>query len=77
MFSKYRYILQFEKISGTFTGSSAVAWAQAIPRDGEVLTIDVTPLYFDSVTRELLEKRADVGRKIRRHIGPALQKLGI
>lgn len=70
------FVLNFNNFLGTFTGSSAVAWALALPSDGEVLTIDVNPEYYDMISRNLISARPDISSKIKRHIGPALEKLG-
>ncbi|VDK68540.1 unnamed protein product [Onchocerca ochengi] len=60
---------------GTFTGSSAVAWALAMPSDSEVLTIDIYPESYDQISRGLISTRPDIYPKIKRHVGPAAQKL--
>ncbi|VDN06891.1 unnamed protein product [Thelazia callipaeda] len=61
---------------GTFTGSSAVAWALAMPEGSKVLTIDIYPDYYDNISQAIVETRPDIHKKIQRHIGPALLKLG-
>lgn len=68
--------LNLTYLLGTFTGSSAVAWALAMPNSSEVLTIDIYPGSYDSVSRELINARPDIYPKIKRHVGPAVQKLG-
>uniref|UniRef100_A0AAF5RVT4 O-methyltransferase n=1 Tax=Wuchereria bancrofti TaxID=6293 RepID=A0AAF5RVT4_WUCBA len=60
---------------GTFTGSSAVAWALAMPKGSEVLTIDIYPGSYDSINRDLIKTRPDIYPKIKRHVGLAAQKL--
>ncbi|KAL3984784.1 O-methyltransferase family protein [Acanthocheilonema viteae] len=60
---------------GTYTGSSAVAWALAMPSGSEVLTIDVYPGSYDSISRKLIDARPDIYPKIKRHVGTAAQKL--
>uniref|UniRef100_A0A1I7VR80 O-methyltransferase n=1 Tax=Loa loa TaxID=7209 RepID=A0A1I7VR80_LOALO len=60
---------------GTFTGSSAVAWALAMPNGSEVLTIDIYPGNYE-ISRDLINARPDIYSKIKRHLGPAVQKLG-
>uniref|UniRef100_A0A1I8EQR8 O-methyltransferase n=1 Tax=Wuchereria bancrofti TaxID=6293 RepID=A0A1I8EQR8_WUCBA len=52
---------------GTFTGSSAVAWALAMPKGSEVLTIDIYPGSYDSINRDLIKTRPDIYPKIKRH----------
>ncbi|OZC05104.1 O-methyltransferase [Onchocerca flexuosa] len=39
---------------GTFTGSSAVAWALAMSNDSEVLTIDIYPESYDQISHAML-----------------------
>ncbi len=58
---------------GTYTGYSALAMAEALPADGELVTCDNNPehariaqSYFD---------RSPYGRKIRLRLGPALEAL--
>ncbi|MCP9259766.1 hypothetical protein DINM_002968 [Dirofilaria immitis] len=60
---------------GTFTGSSAVAWALAMPNNSEVLTIDIYAESYNQVSRELINTRPDIYPKIKRHVGPAAEKL--
>ncbi|CAG9535773.1 unnamed protein product [Cercopithifilaria johnstoni] len=60
---------------GTYTGSSAVAWALGMPSDSEVLTIDIYPGSYDSISSKLISDRPDIYPKIKRHVGPAAQKL--
>jgi len=58
---------------GTFTGYSALVMAEALPSDGEVVTLDV-----DAETGKLARSywdRSPHGRKIKALIGPALQTL--
>ncbi|VIO97556.1 O-methyltransferase, putative [Brugia malayi] len=60
---------------GTYTGSSAVAWALAMPKGSEVLTIDIYPGSYNSISRDFIKARPDIYPKIKRHIGLAAQKL--
>ncbi|VDK61818.1 unnamed protein product [Anisakis simplex] len=60
---------------GTYTGASALAWALALPTDGEVLTMDVSSDPFNRVGRPLIGRRAAVANKIKLSIGPAIQQL--
>ncbi|VDN83548.1 unnamed protein product [Brugia pahangi] len=39
---------------GTYTGSSAVAWALAMPKGSEVLTIDIYPGSYNSISHAML-----------------------
>ncbi|VDK85472.1 unnamed protein product [Litomosoides sigmodontis] len=61
---------------GTYTGSSAVAWALAMPNGSEVLTIDIYRDSYDKISSKLIGGRSDIYPKIKRHIGPATRKLG-
>ena len=58
---------------GTFTGYSALAMAAALPADGWIDTCDVEPVHTD-VARRYWE-RSPHGRKIRLHLGPALETI--
>uniref|UniRef100_A0A0R3RQS9 Catechol O-methyltransferase domain-containing protein 1 n=1 Tax=Elaeophora elaphi TaxID=1147741 RepID=A0A0R3RQS9_9BILA len=60
---------------GTYTGSSAVAWALAMPSGSEVLTIDIYPESYSSISRKLIDARPDISPKIKLHVGLAAQKL--
>ncbi|VDM25040.1 unnamed protein product [Toxocara canis] len=60
---------------GTFTGASALAWAQAVPWDGDVLTMDISPGPFNRVGKPLIDSQPSVARKIRFAVGPALRQL--
>lgn len=58
---------------GAFTGYSALAVAQALPEDGNVITCDVSEEYT-SIARRYWEK-ADVQNKIDLRLGPAVETL--
>lgn len=58
---------------GMFTGYSALAWADALPRDGRVVTCDVNPETTEIATRYFAE--SPHGNKIEIKLGPALQSL--
>ena len=58
---------------GTFTGYSALAMAQALPKNGKLTTLDIDPDTGD-IARQYWEK-AGVGQKIRQIIGPAKDSL--
>lgn len=60
---------------GTFTGASAVAWALALPEDGEVITMDIDDDAFNKFGRRFLSKRPDVAEKINLKLGPAIDTL--
>ncbi|VDN42784.1 unnamed protein product [Gongylonema pulchrum] len=40
-----------------------------------VLTIDIDPMYYDNISRELINSKPNIFSKIKRHVGPALAKL--
>ncbi|KAI1730838.1 o-methyltransferase domain-containing protein [Ditylenchus destructor] len=51
---------------GTFTGSSALAWATALPNDGLVLSMDVDHTALNAIGLPILEKYPDTRNKISR-----------
>lgn len=58
---------------GTFTGYSALCFAEAIPDDGIVITCDI-----DAETMELAERywaQSPAGRKIEARLGPAIETM--
>jgi caffeoyl-CoA O-methyltransferase len=58
---------------GMFTGYSALAWAEALPDDGQLVTCDVNP-----ETTELAKRyfaMSPHGHKIDARLGPALETL--
>ena len=64
---KAKKVLEF----GTFTGYSALAMAENIPDDGEVITLDINT---DTVNVALdFWKQSPHGKKIKSVIGPALE----
>lgn len=62
---KARRVLEF----GTYTGYSALAMAENLPSDGEVITLDINPETV-RIAREYWS-RSEHGRKIRAVLGPA------
>jgi caffeoyl-CoA O-methyltransferase len=62
-----RNVLEF----GTFTGYSALAFAEALPADGRVTTLDLDPK-ATSLARELWD-RSGLGGKIELILAPALE----
>ena len=58
---------------GTFTGYSALAWADALPRDGRVVTCDVNAETTEIATRAFAESPHP--NKIEVKLGSALQSL--
>ncbi|TKR81327.1 hypothetical protein L596_015210 [Steinernema carpocapsae] len=60
---------------GTFTGSSAFAWAFALPEDGKVISMDVSHEWLDKIGRPLIESRPEIAKKIQFKKGSALDTL--
>ena len=58
---------------GTFTGYSALCFAEALPEDGTVVTCDVDP-ESTSIARETWSKSPH-GRKISLRLGPAVETI--
>jgi len=58
---------------GTFTGYSALSMAEALPKDGELLACDINP-ETSAIAQSFFDRSPD-GRKIRLHLGPALETL--
>jgi caffeoyl-CoA O-methyltransferase len=58
---------------GTFTGYSALLWAEALPRDGKVITCDIDPETTAIAKRYFAE--SPHGHKIEVKLGPALDSL--
>ncbi|MDT7040886.1 class I SAM-dependent methyltransferase [Candidatus Nitronereus thalassa] len=58
---------------GTFTGYSALCFAEALPAEGQVITCDIDP-----ETSEFAQKfwdQSTMGRKIHAHVAPALETM--
>jgi predicted O-methyltransferase YrrM len=60
---------------GTFTGASAVAWALAIPNDGQVFTFDVDHKALDDIGRPFIKQNPELEKKITFKLGPAVEQL--
>jgi caffeoyl-CoA O-methyltransferase len=58
---------------GMFTGYSALAWAEALPRDGRVVTCDIDPETTEIAKRYFAESPHE--NKIEVKFGPALDSL--
>lgn len=58
---------------GTFTGYSTLLWAEALPRDGRVITCDINPETTAIAKRYFAE--SPHGHKIDIKLGPALSSL--
>jgi caffeoyl-CoA O-methyltransferase len=64
-----RRVLEF----GTYSGYSALAMAAALPEDGKVVTLEVSPEHADFARRHFGQHRH--GERIELRIGPALESL--
>ena len=60
---------------GTFTGYSALAWAEALPKDGRVVTCDVNAETVAIAKRYFTQ--SPHGHKIEVKLGPALESLKV
>ncbi|VDM10014.1 unnamed protein product [Wuchereria bancrofti] len=60
---------------GTFTGSSALAWALALPSDGEIISMDISHESLHITGKAIFEKIPDIARKIDFKLGSALETL--
>lgn len=58
---------------GTFTGYSALAFAEALPRDGRIVTCDINPETTEIAKRYFAE--SSHGHKIEVKLGPALDSV--
>ena len=58
---------------GTFTGYSTLAWAEALPKDGHIVTCDVNPDTTEIAKRYFAE--SPHAQKIEIKFGPALESL--
>ena len=58
---------------GTFTGYSALAWAEALPKDGRVVSCEINPDAAEIARRYFAE--SPHGSKIEIKLGPALESL--
>ncbi|VDN56823.1 unnamed protein product [Dracunculus medinensis] len=60
---------------GTFTGASALAWALALPIDGQVISMDITHDFLNKYGRDIIESKMDVAKKIDFKLGKAIDTL--
>jgi caffeoyl-CoA O-methyltransferase len=58
---------------GTFTGYSALCMAGALPKNGRLITCEIKPEHADIA--QSFFGRSPHGRKIKIHLGPALETL--
>jgi caffeoyl-CoA O-methyltransferase len=58
---------------GMFTGYSTLAWAEALPKDGRIVTCDVNPETTEIAKRYFAE--SPHAQKIEIRLGPALESL--
>ncbi len=56
---------------GTYTGYSALSMAEALPEDGEVITLDIDPT--NTAIAQSYWKKSPHGKKIRLLLGPATE----
>lgn len=59
---------------GTFTGYSALAMAEALPADGNLVTCDIDP--ETSAIANAFFKRSEQAHRIELRLGPALETIG-
>ncbi|CAI5452852.1 unnamed protein product [Caenorhabditis angaria] len=60
---------------GTYTGISALAWALALPDDGEVLTMDIDLNNYKKFGVPIISKHPETFKKIKAVEAPALETL--
>ncbi|CCD70634.1 O-methyltransferase [Caenorhabditis elegans] len=60
---------------GTFTGASALAWALAVPDDGEVFTFDIDHANYRKFGVPILSKCEKTFKKIKPVEGPGVESL--
>ncbi|CAJ0571864.1 unnamed protein product, partial [Mesorhabditis spiculigera] len=60
---------------GTFTGASALAWALALPDDGQVISMDVDSSALDQIGRPVIEKCPKTAKKIKFQTESAIDTL--
>ncbi|KHN79155.1 Caffeoyl-CoA O-methyltransferase 2 [Toxocara canis] len=60
---------------GTYTGGSALAWALALPPDGEVISMDIDHTNLSRYGKHIIDSKPDVARKISFKLGPAINTL--
>jgi predicted O-methyltransferase YrrM len=58
---------------GTFTGYSTLAWAEALPKDGRIVTCEISPDAAEIARKYFAE--SPHGSKIDIKVGPALESL--
>jgi caffeoyl-CoA O-methyltransferase len=58
---------------GTFTGYSALCMAEALPKNGRLITCEIKPGHAE-IAQSFID-RSPHGRKIKLHLGPALETL--
>ncbi|CAD6185310.1 unnamed protein product [Caenorhabditis auriculariae] len=60
---------------GTYTGASALAWALALPDDGEVFTFDISHENYKKYGVSVISKCEKTFKKIKAIEGPAVEEL--
>jgi caffeoyl-CoA O-methyltransferase len=58
---------------GMYTGYSTLAWADALPKDGRIVTCEINPEFVEIAKRHFTE--SPHGHKIEIKLGPALESL--
>ncbi|GMS99614.1 hypothetical protein PENTCL1PPCAC_21789 [Pristionchus entomophagus] len=60
---------------GTFTGASALAWTSALPKDGEVISMDIDHIQLETVGLPVINKAPELKAKIDFRLGSAIDTL--
>uniref|UniRef100_F1L847 Catechol O-methyltransferase domain-containing protein 1 n=1 Tax=Ascaris suum TaxID=6253 RepID=F1L847_ASCSU len=60
---------------GTLTGASALAWALAVPADGEVISMDIDLEKLKRYGKEFIDSKPEISKKINFKLGPAVETL--
>jgi predicted O-methyltransferase YrrM len=63
--------------TGTFTGASALAWALALPSDGQVISMDVSHEELNRIGRSIIDSAPEIRNKIDFRLGSAVDTLGM
>uniref|UniRef100_A0A914DQ15 Caffeoyl-CoA O-methyltransferase n=1 Tax=Acrobeloides nanus TaxID=290746 RepID=A0A914DQ15_9BILA len=60
---------------GTYTGASALAWALALPIDGEVVSMDIDHTDLNAIGKPIINRMPEIANKIKFELGSALDTL--
>ncbi len=63
--------------TGTFTGASALAWALALPSDGQVISMDVSHEELNRIGLPIIDSAPEIRKKIDFRLGSAVDTLGM